>query len=107
MIGDMVRRFDEEKYRDIPFAARETGLASIADCGADCGLPAGGRPVSKCVATSVFYGLARTRAAVDVVSLALLGTEDMQRALSDASTATPPLISAFELTACQTPGRLS
>lgn len=88
-------RFDEEKHRDVSFAARETRLdplliQSFADA---CRLAAD--PFQNLPAPSVFYALARRRGVTDLLALARLSTNDIGLALRQATTGAPPLIPPF------------
>ncbi|HVG22227.1 MAG TPA: neuraminidase-like domain-containing protein [Blastocatellia bacterium] len=87
--------FDEEKHRDISFVRRETGLDSllIQKFAAACRLAVD--PFQNLLPASVFYALARMRGVSDLLTLALLSTDDLRLALRQATEDAPPLIPAF------------
>jgi hypothetical protein len=89
-------RFDEEKHRDISFVARETGFDRSLIQALASAVRLAIVPFRSDLPASVFYGLARTRAASDVLALARLSTEDLRLALQKATADTPPLIPPFE-----------
>lgn len=96
LVGAAVQRFDEEKHRDISFVARETGFDRLLIQALAAALRLAADPFENLLPASVFYGLARTRAALDVLALARLSTEDLRLALQNATADTPPLIPPFE-----------
>ena len=83
------RRFDEAAFRDVSFAARETGLdIPLVRAFADAARLSR-ETLDGAVPGAVCYGLARTRAVSDLLSLARLGTEDLRAALTEAEPAWP------------------
>jgi hypothetical protein len=95
LIGDMLRRFDEEKYRDISFAARETRLERFLVEKLVAAFRLAHDHFENRIQPSVFYGLARAGISADVIALARASTVDLLLALKKASTDTPLIIAAF------------
>lgn len=96
LVGTAAQRFDEEMHRDISFVARETGFDRLLIQALAAAFRLVADPFENLLPASVFYGLARTRAASDVLALARLSTEDLRLALQKATADTPPLIPPFE-----------
>jgi len=95
VVGAALLRFDEEKHRDISFVARETGLDRSLIQMLVAAFRLALDPFENLQPASVFYGLARTRAASDVLKLARLSTDDLRLALRQATADTPPFIPPF------------
>lgn len=95
VVGAAVLRFDEEKHRDVSFVARETGLNQFVIQALVAAFRLAVDPFQHLLPASVFYGLARTRAAFDLLALARLSTEELQLALKEATTGAPPFIPPF------------
>ncbi|MEV5745367.1 neuraminidase-like domain-containing protein [Microbispora rosea] len=92
LVCAMAARFDEEKYRDISFVSRETGLdrqwvRRFADA---CRLAED--PFGGALSPAVFYGLARTRGVTNFPQLATMSLDDLRTALTEAGTDAPPAI---------------
>ena len=95
IVGDAVRRLDEENHRDISFVARETRLDRLLVEALVSAFRLAADPFESQLPASVFYGLARTEAASDVLSLARLSTEDLRLALKNATSDIPSIIPPF------------
>jgi hypothetical protein len=96
LVGAALLRFDEEKYRDISFVARETGRDRFLVQTLVTAFRIAVDPFERRLPASVFYGLARTRAASDVLKLARLSTDDLRVALTTATAGTLPIIPPFK-----------
>ncbi len=96
LVGASVRRFDEEKHRDISFVARETGFDRLLIRALVAAVRLAADPFENRLPAAVFYGLARTRAASDLLALGRLSTDDMRLALEEATADAPPIIPPFE-----------
>ena len=95
VVGAALLRFDEEKYRDTSFVARETGLDRLLVQTLVAAFRLALDPFENLLPASVFYGLARAGAASDVLKLARLSTDDLRLALKKATADTPSLIPPF------------
>ncbi len=91
-----VQQFDEEKHRDISFVARETGFDRSLIQALAAAFRLAVVPFRSDLSASVFYGLARTRAAYDVLALGRLSAEELYEGLKKASVNDPPIIPPFE-----------
>lgn len=86
------RGFNEATFRDVSFAARETGLdAALVEAFADAARLSM-TTFDGAVPAAVCYGLARTRGVTDLLSLAPLGAEDLRTALTEAGAGVAPLM---------------
>ena len=94
-VGAAVLRFDEEKYCDISFVARETGFDATLIQALVIAFKLAAKPFENALRASVFYGLVRTRFVSDVLSLGRLSADDLRLALQQASTNTPLTIPPF------------
>jgi hypothetical protein len=95
VVGAALLRFDEEKHRDISFVAREIGRDRFLIQTLVTAFQLALDPFDNLLPASVFYGLARTRAASEVLKLARLSTDDLRSALKQATVDTPSLIPPF------------
>ncbi len=96
MVSAAVRRFDEEKHRDVSFVARETGLDRLLIQKLAAAFRLAVDPFQNLLPALVFYGLARTRAASDLLALARLSRKDTRLALEEATSGAPSIIPPFD-----------
>lgn len=96
LVGAAVKLFDEEKYRDISFVARETGFDTGLVEALVTAFALAAVPFQNQLPASVFFGLARTRGVSDVTALGRLSSADLRLALQNASAGDTPLIPPFE-----------
>lgn len=96
LVSAAFARFDEEKHRDISFVARETGFDRSLIQALASAFRLAIVPFRSDLPASVFYGLARTRAASDVLALGRLSADELYEGLKQASVNDPPIIPPFE-----------
>ncbi|WAK02309.1 hypothetical protein [Methylobacter sp. YRD-M1] len=96
LVTSAVKRFDEEKYRDISFVAREIGVEQSIIQALTAAVRLAAIPFRSDLPVSVFYGLARTKAVSDVLTLGRLSTAELYEGLKQASLNDPPIIPLFE-----------
>jgi hypothetical protein len=95
LVGAAAVRFDEEQYRDVSFVARETGFDQMMIQALALAFRLASVPFQKALPASVFYGLARTRGATDVLALGRLRTDELYAGLKQASDNDPSIIPPF------------
>jgi hypothetical protein len=96
LVCEAANRFDEETHRDVSFVARETRLDWVLIRAFAAASKLWVDPFKQDLPASVFYGLARMRAAFDLFALARLSTDDMHSGLEEAAAGTQPIIPPFD-----------
>ncbi len=95
LVGAAASRFDEGQHRDISFVVRETGLDPQIVRALRTAFRLAADPFDGSLPASVLYGVARSRNVSDLLSLSRLSTDDLRRALQEATAGDLTIIPPF------------
>ncbi|HUJ73686.1 MAG TPA: hypothetical protein VL359_02465, partial [bacterium] len=96
LVGAAALRFDETKYRDISFVARETGFDVVQVQALATAFTLLHGPFQNQFPAAVFYGLVRIRGVSDAAGQGQLSTGDLRQALQQAGAGPAPIIPVIQ-----------
>jgi hypothetical protein len=96
ILSAATKRLDEKEHRDISFVARETGFENHIIDALVAAFSIAGDPFQNQLRPFIFYGLARTCVALDVLTLGRLSTDETRAGLTEATAGTHPIIPPFD-----------